>query len=155
MTTGPDWQAANDHLKGTPPGARVWMRPRGGTWYRPVAADPVEADAAPPDRPHHRLITAGRVANATVYSHAGKRLGRIAEIAIDDVTDDVAFVLLAEGGFLGFGEHFRRVPWAALAYDAGRMGYILDVAEARGEDARCGKVTFQRAGDRGGWATGA
>ena len=143
MIKGADWLAANDHPKGRRAAARDWIRPRGETWYRP----------APPER----LIAAGRVADAAVYARDGRRIGRIAEIAIDDATGEVAFVLMAQGGFLGFGERLRRLPWSALSYRAARGGYVLDLDEAPPEGVLdlSGKVVFQRSADRGGWAAGA
>ena len=96
MTKGADWLAANDHPKGGRPAeAREWVRPRGETWYRPAPPRAGGADPAPTDRAQHRLIAAGRVADSAVYSQHGRRIGRIAEIAIDDATGEVAFVLLA------------------------------------------------------------
>ena len=158
MTKGADWLAANDHPTGDrPTRLREWLRPRGETWFRPGPPRPDDASAGLTDRTQHRLIAAGRVADTAVYSPRGRRIGRVAEIAIDDATGEVAFVLLAEGGFLGFGQRLRRLPWSALSYGAARGGYVLDVAEARRADVsnRFGKVAFQRAADRGGWADGA
>lgn len=158
MTKGPEWLAANDHPKAAgPTPVRPWVRPRGKTWYRPVASEPDAPDvtAAAPSR--HRLIAAGRVTGAPVYARQGRRVGRIADIAIDDATGEVAFVLLAEGGFLGFGERLRRLPWSSLSYQAGRGGYRLDLGEATLQDVLnlCGKVTFQGPADRSGWAADA
>jgi len=156
MTKGVDWLAANDHPKGArPPPAREWIRPRGETWYRPAPPPPGDPDPAAGDRPQHRLVTASRVADAAVFSPRGRRIGRIAEIAIDDPTGEVAFVLLAEGGVLGLGARLRRLPWSALSYQAGRGGYVLDEAEARLEDVATFPGRFQDAADRGGWAAGA
>lgn len=158
MTKDADWLAANDHAKGVrPTAAREWVRPRGETWYRPASPMPGDAAPAPTAHPQHRLIAAGRVAGAAVYTRQGRRIGRIAEVAIDDASGDVAFVLLAEGGFLGFGERLRRLPWSALSYQAARGGYVLDLAEAPldGVLNLSGKVAFQRSADRGGWAAGA
>ena len=152
-----DWLAANDHPKGRRAAARDWIRPRGETWYRPAPPEPPEADPATADRPRRRLIAAGRVADAAVYARDGRRIGRIAEIAIDDATGEVAFVLMAQGGFLGFGERLHRLPWSALSYRAARGGYVLDLDEAPPEGVLdlSGKVVFQRSADRGGWAAGA
>lgn len=157
MTKGADWLAANEQLKGgrdAPP--RQWVRRRGETWYRPAPALPGDEESAPGEEPLHRLIAAGRVADAAVYAPDGRRIGRIAEIAIDDATGEVAFVLLAEGGFLGFGGRLRRLPWSALSYRAARGGYVLDLASAAVDEGstRPGKIAFQRAADRGGWAAG-
>ena len=157
MTKGADWLAANDHPKGRRAAARDWIRPRGETWYRQAPPEPPEADPATADRPRRRLIAAGRVADAAVYARDGRRIGRIAEIAIDDATGEVAFVLMAQGGFLGFGERLHRLPWSALSYRAARGGYVLDLDEAPPEGVLnlSGKVVFQRSADRGGWAAGA
>jgi hypothetical protein len=147
------WQAANDHPKaGVPAWDRAWVRPRGETWYRP--APPAPNDGAPAAEPaRHALIAAGRVASAAVYSAAGRRIGRIAEIAIDDATGDVAFVLVAGGGILGFGERLRRLPWAALSYSTDRGGYVVNAdATADGGLDLTGRIPFQRSADRGGWA---
>ena len=156
MDRGIDGLAATHHLKGARGAASEdWLRPRGATWYRPAPRRPGDAGSARERRPEHRLITAGRVADAAVYSPAGRHIGRIAEVAIDDATGEVAFVILAEGGILGFGERLHRLPWSALAYDAGHRGYVLDLAEpADRVTSRSGRVPFQRAADRGGWAAG-
>ena len=158
MTKGADWLEANDYPKGgRPTAAREWVRPRGETWYRRAPPKPGEAAPAPLDRRRRRLIAAGRVVNAAVYSQLGRRIGRIAEIAIDDATGEVVFVLLAEGGFLGFGERLHRLPWSALSYQAAHGGYVLDLAEASRESISnlSEDVVFQTSADRGGWAAGA
>ena len=153
------WSAANDHSRGARPRApREWVRPHGQTWYRHAPPGPDAREPTPrAARPEHRLIAAGRVVDAAVYSPQGRRVGRIEEIAIDDATGEVAFVLLAEGGFLGIGGRLRRVPWSALSYRAGRGGYVVDVA-AIPQDLGLGLGAigpFQPPADRGGWATGA
>ena len=154
MTGMRDWLAANDHPKGGAPATgRQWVRPRGETWYRLAEPRP-ESEPRPDDaHPLHALIAAGRVAATAVYAAGGRRIGRIAEIAIDDTTGEVAFVLMAEGGVLGFGERLRRLPWSALAYRTDRGGYVLR-ADVRldGVLNGSGTVKFQRSADRGGWA---
>jgi hypothetical protein len=67
---------------------------------------------------------------------------------VDDMTGKVAFVLVACGGFLGFGEQLRRAPWAALSYATGRGGYVLKGAfEEAPSPVSLGSVV-----DRHGWA---
>lgn len=150
MTKGSEGMAANDSAKGgREPPPREWIRPRGETWFRRAPPSSGEGEL-PGAAPRHRLIAAGRVANAAVFDRSGRRVGRIAEIAIDDATAEVVFVLVAEGGILGFGGRLRRTPWSSLSYDVTRGGYVLGAAS---EAPVSGKIAFQSAADRGGWAT--
>jgi sporulation protein YlmC with PRC-barrel domain len=153
-----DWRAANDHPKERfEPPTREWMRPRGETWYRrvPQAATPAEASPAPAGPPRHALVTASRVAGSAVYTTGGQRLGRVAEIALDEATGEVAFVVLASGGFLGFGERLARIPWEGLSYDSRRAGYVLDMPESEVRELTASpvRIAFEASADRGGWAT--
>lgn len=153
-----DWQAANDSPKADA-ARREWIRPPGESWYRPAtpAAAPGEAGPASHATAEHLLVAASRVAGASVYTTDGRRMGRIAEIALDEATGDVAFVVVVGGGFLGIGEHVARVPWSALTYVRGRGGYVVALPDADLGDrtgARNG-VSFEEPADRGGWVPGA
>ena len=152
-----DWLAANDHPKRhLEAPTREWTRPRGETWYRrtPPAAAGRRTGAATEAGSRHLLVTASRVAGCGVYTASGRRLGRVAEIALDETTGDVAFVVVASGGFLGFGERLARAPWSALSYEPDRAGYVLDLPESE-VDALTAPAKFHRSADRGGWASGA
>ena len=147
-----DWLAANDGPKASvETSTREWTRARGETWYRRTPA------AAPEARPQHPLVTASRVSGSAVYSGSGRRLGRVVEIALDEVTGDIAFVVVASGGFLGFGERLTRAPWSALTYQPDRPGYVLDLPESEVDalTASAAKLEFDSSADRGGWAAGA
>jgi hypothetical protein len=158
MTGRADWRAANDH-PGRPPGfpTRAWVRPRGETWYRPVKTASGEARPSRAGLPQHLFVTTSRVAGSPVYTTGGQRLGRVAEIALDEDTGEVAHVVLASGGFLGFGRRLARVPWKALSYEPRRGGYVLDLPTAKVNELNptAAKVAFGMSADRGGWAEGA
>ena len=70
------------------------------------------------------LIFASKVEGTPVFSTAGDRIGRIEDIAIGKVDGQVAYAVLAVGGFLGAGERRYPVPWRILAFDPGRGGYV-------------------------------
>jgi hypothetical protein len=58
-------------------------------------------------------------------------LGDIKEIMLDMQTGQVAYVVLAFGGFLGMGEKLFAVPWQALHLDTTNHRFVLDVEKER------------------------
>lgn len=77
------------------------------------------------------LIFAGKVNGAPVFNPAGQRIGHVEDIAIDKVTGQVAYAILAVGGFLGAGSRRYPVPWRMLSYDTARSGYVAAVDKDR------------------------
>ena len=80
---------------------------------------------APRARPGRFLIAGGRVIGAPVFGVDDERLGKVLDISIEKTTGQVHYVLLAVGGFLGFGGRVHPLPWADFTYEAGRGGYRL------------------------------
>jgi hypothetical protein len=64
---------------------------------------------------------------AHVYNPKEEFLGRVSDFVIDP-QGHVTFVILANGGFLGFGERKVAVPFGSFAYDRERKHFILDLA---------------------------
>jgi hypothetical protein len=58
-------------------------------------------------------------------------LGDIKEIMLDMQTGQVAYAVLAFGGFLGMGEKLFAVPWQALHLDTVNHRFVLDVEKER------------------------
>ena len=81
------------------------------------------------------LIAAAHVTGTTVYSPAGENLGSIDDVMIDKVSGRAIYAVMAFGGFLGMGERFHPLPWAALKYDAEKGGYVVDLDKTRLESA--------------------
>jgi hypothetical protein len=73
------------------------------------------------------LIFASKVKGTPVFSVRDERIGHIDDIAIGKTTGQVAYAVLAAGGFLGAGERRYPIPWRMLTYDTSRNGYIATV----------------------------
>jgi hypothetical protein len=86
------------------------------------------ADAAPVAVDEtDRLIASDKVEGTEVYGLDGQRIGAVYNFMVDKVTGRVAYAVVSFGGFLGLGERFFPLPWAALTYDPERGGYVVDV----------------------------
>ncbi len=81
------------------------------------------------------LIAADKVEGTPVKNRLGETLGTIETVMIDKLSGRVAYAVMASGGFLGFGESRRPLPWGVLTYDTGLDGYIVDIERARLEQA--------------------
>jgi hypothetical protein len=67
----------------------------------------------------------------SVVNGADENLGDIKEIMLDMNTGQVAYAVLAFGGFLGMGEKLFAVPWQALHLDTANKRFVLNVDKAR------------------------
>lgn len=86
-------------------------------------------------KPEHPLIPADRVNGTDVYGKDGEKLGKIEDVAIEKVSGDVAYAILATGGLLGIGARFHPLPWKLLKYDTARRGYVVPMLEGDLEKA--------------------
>jgi sporulation protein YlmC with PRC-barrel domain len=77
------------------------------------------------------LIGAHTLIGDSVVNGAGEDLGDIKEIMLDMDTGQVAYAVLAFGGFLGLGEKLFAVPWQALQLDIVQKRFVLDVDKDR------------------------
>jgi hypothetical protein len=84
-------------------------------------------EATIPDLDSHGLISSRMVEGTPVFDTAGEKLGRVHSVMIDKSSGQVAYAVLAFGGFLHMGEHVHPIPWERLTYDASRRGYTVDV----------------------------
>jgi hypothetical protein len=81
------------------------------------------------------LIHASTVRDTPVFSADGDRIGYIDDLSIDKRTGEVAYAVLAAGGFLGLGEKLHPVPWSILKYDTALNGYVVPLDKARLKEA--------------------
>lgn len=74
-----------------------------------------------------RLIASDKVEGTAVYDPQGERLGSIHNFMVDKVSGQVAYAVIAVGGFLGLGEAYHPLPWRALTYNVALGGYVVTV----------------------------
>lgn len=74
-----------------------------------------------------RLIASNKVEGTDVYDRSGRHLGSVHNFMVDKVSGQVAYAVLAFGGFLGLGENHHPLPWRALTYSTELGGYVVDI----------------------------
>lgn len=81
--------------------------------------------------PGPALMGADTLIGDNVVNGAEEDLGDIKEIMLDMNTGQVAYAVLAFGGFLGMGEKLFAVPWQALHLDTVNKRFVLNVEKER------------------------
>lgn len=81
--------------------------------------------------PGPALMGADTLIGDSVVNAAEEDLGDIREIMLDMQTGQVAYAVLAFGGFLGIGEKLFAVPWQALHLDTANKRMVLNVEKER------------------------
>jgi sporulation protein YlmC with PRC-barrel domain len=75
--------------------------------------------------------SANALENADVYARNGNHIGRIDEVMIDVDRGEVAYVLVARGGFLGLDEVWLAMPVEALSWNRFGGDLVLTADESR------------------------
>ncbi len=65
-----------------------------------------------------------------VFNFKGMPLGRVTDFVIDS-QGHATFVILAHGGFLGFGERETAVPFSSFGYDRQERHFVLDLTKEK------------------------
>ena len=81
--------------------------------------------------PGPALMGAETLIGDSVVNAQEEDLGDIKEIMLDMQTGQVAYAVLAFGGFLGLGEKLFAVPWQALHLDTANKRMVLNVEKER------------------------
>ena len=81
--------------------------------------------------PGPALMGADTLIGESVVNAQGLSLGDIKEIMLDMRSGEVAYAVLAFGGFLGLGEKLFAVPWQAMQLDTANKCFVLDVDKER------------------------
>ena len=102
-----------------PPNERHLRAP--GSMELDPASEGVAIDETP------RLIASNKVEGTAVYNRQGEHLGSVHNFMVDKVSGQVAYAVLAFGGFLGLGENHHPLPWRALTYSVELGGYVVDL----------------------------
>lgn len=104
--------------------------------------------------PGPALMGADTLIGDSVVNGQDEDLGDIKEIMLDMQTGQVAYAVLAFGGFLGIGEKLFAVPWQALHLDTANKRMVLNVDKERLKNAPgFDKHDWPDMSDTG-WATG-
>jgi sporulation protein YlmC with PRC-barrel domain len=85
--------------------------------------------------PGPALMGADTLIGDSVVNGSNDDLGDIKEIMLDMNTGQVAYAVLAFGGFLGMGEKLFAVPWQALHLDTINKRFVLDIDKERLKNA--------------------
>lgn len=81
--------------------------------------------------PGPALMGADTLIGDSVVNGGEENLGDIKEIMLDMNSGQVAYAVLAFGGFLGMGEKLFAVPWQALHLDTANHRFVLNVEKER------------------------
>jgi hypothetical protein len=81
--------------------------------------------------PGPALMGADTLIGDSVVNGLEEDLGDIREIMLDMNSGQVAYAVLAFGGFLGMGEKLFAVPWQALHLDTVNHRFVLNVEKER------------------------
>jgi hypothetical protein len=84
-------------------------------------------DISPEAENNRDLISSARVEGTPVFDRTGVKLGTVHSVMIHKRTGQVAYALLAFGGFLGVPSRVHPLPWEKLTYDLDRHGYVVDL----------------------------
>lgn len=80
-------------------------------------------------------LSAGTLTGDSVKNKSDEQLGTVEEIMIDLDHGQVAYVVMAAGGFLGLGEKYFAVPWSLLEVDTERHHVVVDLDKDAIENA--------------------
>ena len=71
------------------------------------------------------VVSASKVTGTNVYKTDGDHLGEIYDVMLEKRSGNIAYAVMSFGGFLGIGERYHALPWAALKYDTRQGGYVV------------------------------
>jgi sporulation protein YlmC with PRC-barrel domain len=89
---------------------------------------------------HTSAIRVSKVLGTKVQSTAGEKIGKVEDVILDKQSNHIMFAVLSFGGFVGVGEKYYPVPWAALDYDQNQNAYVVGYTKEQLEGAPAGSV---------------
>ena len=84
---------------------------------------------------HTSAIRAKKVIGTSVKDTSGSTIGKVEDIVLDKLSNNIMFAIVGFGGFLGMGEKFHPLPWSTLDYDEDEGGYVVTLTKAQLEAA--------------------
>ncbi len=90
---------------------------------------------------HTSAIRAKKVLGTNVKDKAGQKIGEIEDVVLDKQSNNIMFAVVSFGGFLGAGEKYHPIPWAALDYDESESAYTVPYTKDQLKAAPAGSVS--------------
>jgi sporulation protein YlmC with PRC-barrel domain len=78
---------------------------------------------------HTRAIRAKEVIGTDVKNTGGEKVGKVEDVVLDKMSNDIMFAVVGFGGVMGMGEKYHPIPWAKLDYDASDNCYVVAVSK--------------------------
>jgi len=89
---------------------------------------------------HTSAIRAKKVLGTNIVDPSGSKIGTVEDVILDKQTNSILFAVISFGGFLGMGEKYHPIPWAALDYDEGAGAYVVTYTKEQLEAAPAGSI---------------
>ena len=84
---------------------------------------------------HTAAIRAKKVLGTAVKDGSGTTIGKVEDIVLDKLSNNIMFAIVGFGGFLGIGEKYHPVPWSVLDYNEREGGYVVNLTKDKLEAA--------------------
>jgi sporulation protein YlmC with PRC-barrel domain len=84
---------------------------------------------------HTSAIRGKKVIGTTVKNKAGETIGEVEDVVLDKMSNKIMFAVISFGGFLGIGEKYHPIPWAALDYVPNEDAYVVNYTKNQLEAA--------------------
>jgi sporulation protein YlmC with PRC-barrel domain len=78
---------------------------------------------------HTHAIRASKVIGTSVYNNSGEKIGKVEDVVLDKLSNNIMFAVVGFGGFLGMNEKFHPLPWSTLDYQQGKDGYVVNLSK--------------------------
>lgn len=75
------------------------------------------------------IVKGSKIIGKPVQNLDGKDLGKLEDLAIDELDGNIRYAVLSFGGVLGLGEKYFAIPWEALTLSNDRKHFVLDLEE--------------------------
>lgn len=98
---------------------------------------------------HTSAIRAQKVIGTSVKDAGGARIGKVEDIVLDKLSNNIMFAVVGFGGFLGAGEKYHPLPWSTLEYDEEEGGYVVNLTRQQLEAAPAYSMDELTRGDGG------
>lgn len=89
---------------------------------------------------HTSAIRVTKVIGTSVYNATGDKIGKIEDVVLDKLSNNIMFAVCGFGGFLGMNEKFHPLPWSTLDYQKDKDGYVVGMTKEQLQAAPSDKI---------------